>query len=195
MLPRNASKRRLRGACGYTLIELLIVISLMGIFAALMLPRFEPSVHDQLQGAASIVAADLAYARNLAVSNDSQYTLSFSRVNNVYALRHTGANNLLDVLPSTPYRHSDNSPDEQLTYLDDLPHLGPGVELWGVQIGSGALATSGAIEFNALGGVEGAQPFTVWLAAGSDDARRYQSLTVAPITGLVTIGEFRAAAP
>lgn len=192
---RNASNSRSAWRRAYTLIELLIVVSLMGIFAALLLPRFEPSVHDQLQGAAEILAADLSYARNLSVTNDSQYSLSFARATNAYTLRHTGSNNLLDVLPKTAYRHASDAPDEQVTYLEDLPHLGPGVELVGVRIGGGSVSASGAVEFTSLGGIEGGQTFTVWLACGVEDARRYQSLTVAPVTGLVALGEFTAVAP
>ena len=195
MLPTNANKRTPRSAAGYTLIELMIVVSLMGIFAALLLPRFEPSVRDQLQGAAQIMSADLSYARNLAVTNDSKYTLTYSRATNSYSLRHTGDNNLLDVLPATPYRHSGNSPAEQLTYLEDLPHLGPGVQIHGVSIGTGNVSASGAIEFNELGGVEGAEAFTLWLTSGTGDSQRYQSLTVAPVTGLIAIGDFRGDAP
>lgn len=180
---------------GYTLIEMLIVISLMGVMAALLLPRFEPSTYDQLQGAAQIISADIAYARNLAVTNDSRYSLTFDSATNAYTLRHSGANNLLDVLPMTPYRHSGAAPDEQITYLADLPHLGPGVELVGVSKGASGVSTSSTIEFNALGGLEGAQPITIWLACGVDDARRYQSMVIAPVTGLVTLGEFQATAP
>jgi prepilin-type N-terminal cleavage/methylation domain-containing protein len=180
---------------GYTLIEMLIVISLMGVLAALLLPRFEPSTYDQLQGAAQIISADIAYARNLAVTNDSHYSLTFDRATNSYTLRHTGHNNLLDVLPITPYRHSGEAPDAQVTYLEDLPHLGPRVELIGVSKGSGSVSTSSTLEFNSLGGLEGAQPVTIWIACGEDDSRRYLSLVVAPVTGLVTMGEFQATAP
>src|SRR5688500_9590145 len=101
VLPRmrpNASKPPRRDDRGYTLIEMLIVISIMGIFAAILLPRFEPSVRDQLRGAAEIVSGDLAYARNLAVTNDSQYKLQFRKSDSSYSLTHSGTNNLLDVL-------------------------------------------------------------------------------------------------
>jgi prepilin-type N-terminal cleavage/methylation domain-containing protein len=187
--PKHAQRR------GYTLIELLIVISLMGILAAILLPRFEPSLHDQLQGAAQIIVADLNYARNLAVTNDSQYRVAFKRDVNTYALQHTGTNHLLDVLPLTPYRNAADAPNVQTTHLEDLPRLGTVVEVWGVSTGGGSVSDTGQVEFHSLGGLVGGQTKTIWLAAGVGDARRYQSLTVAPVTGIVGLGTFRASPP
>lgn len=186
---KNASR------AGYSLIELLIVVSLMGILAAMIVPRFEPSIHDQLQGVAQILAADLAYARNLAVTNDSQYSITFQRATNSYVLQHSGTNNLLDALPFTPYRTAGDSPDQQTTFLEDLPHLGSTVHIVGGKLGGGTVSASVPVEFNALGGVEGGQTVTLWISCGSGDARRYQSIVIAPVTGLVSMGEFRAAAP
>jgi prepilin-type N-terminal cleavage/methylation domain-containing protein len=180
---------------GYSLVELLIVISLMGILAAILLPRFEPSLHDQLQGAAQIISADLNYARNLAVTNNSKYRVGFKRAENAYFLQHSGTNSLLNVLPQTPYRNAADTPTTQATYLADLPRLGTVVEVWGVKTGSGSVSDTGNVEFNALGGLESGQIITIWLAAGAGDARRYQSLTVAPATGIVSLGTFQAAPP
>jgi prepilin-type N-terminal cleavage/methylation domain-containing protein len=189
----SVAKREIRR--GYTLIELLIAISLMSIMAAILLPRFEPSVHDQLQGAAQIISADLNYARNLAVTNDSKYRVGFKRDTNAYYLQHSGTNSLLDVLPLTPYRNSSDAPNVQTTYMEDLPHLGALVEIWGISSGNGAVSSSGVVEFDSLGGVEGGQVTTIWLACGVGDTRRYQSLTIAPVTGIVSLGTFRASAP
>ncbi len=191
----NASKPSRHRERGYTLIEMLIVISIMGIFAAILLPRFEPSVRDQLRGAAEIVSGDVAYARNLAVTNDSQYKLQFKKSNSSYSLTHSGTNNLLDVLPPTPYRNGSGSLTEQVTFLEDFPHLGAAVEIHGVTNGGGSVGATGSLEFTSLGGIAGGQSFTIWLACGSGDTRRYQALIVAPVTGLVALGEFRASAP
>jgi prepilin-type N-terminal cleavage/methylation domain-containing protein len=179
----------------YSLIELLIVVAIMGILAGLVLPKFEPNVYEQLQGTAQIVGSDLAYARNLAVTNDSQYSLSFLAANNSYTLEHTGANSLLDVLPLTAYRHSGDAPNEQVTYLADLPRIGAAVEVVGIEVAGGGLAPTGAVEFNALGGLASAQPAKIWLGAGSGNARRYLSILVKPATGLFEVGEFQAAPP
>jgi prepilin-type N-terminal cleavage/methylation domain-containing protein len=180
---------------GYSLVELLIVISLMGILAAILLPRFEPSLHDQLQGAAQIISADLNYARNLAVTNNSKYRVGFKRDTNAYYLQHSGTNSLLNVLPLTPYRNANDTPTLQTTYLQDLPRLGTVVEVWGVKSGNGAVSDTGTIEFNALGGLESGQATTLWLAAGVGETRRYQSLTIAPVTGIVSLGTFQAVPP
>jgi prepilin-type N-terminal cleavage/methylation domain-containing protein len=180
---------------GYTIIELMLVMALMGILAAILLPQFEPSIHEQLQGAAQIVSADIAYARNLAVAHGTQYQLSFNTATNSYTLRHSGTNNLFDVLPVTPYRSSADSPDVQVTHLDDLPRIGAAVEIAGVQIGGNATAASGSLEFTALGGLVDSEPMTIWLACGADGARRYLPVTVMPVTGLCETGDFVATPP
>jgi hypothetical protein len=113
-------------------------------------------------------------------------------------LEHTGANSLLNVLPLTPYRNASDAPNVQTTYMEDLPRLGTVVEVWGVSVGasgSGGVPDAGQVEFNALGGLVSGQTTTIWLAAGAGDARRYQSLTVAPVTGIVGLGTFRASPP
>jgi prepilin-type N-terminal cleavage/methylation domain-containing protein len=187
------SRRAARG--GYTIVELLIVVSLMGILAALLLPKFEPSTYEQLHGGAIVITSDLSYARNLAVANDSRYTLTFEGGTNEYILQHSGTNTLLNVLPLRPYRSANDTPDQQRTYLAELPHLGATVEIVGAQVGSGSLSNSASVEFNSLGGLTSAQPVTIWLACGSGTARRYLPLEIAPVTGLVSVGEYQAAAP
>jgi prepilin-type N-terminal cleavage/methylation domain-containing protein len=186
-------RRRFRAA--FSLVELLIVITIMGIMAGLLLPRFEPSIHEQLQGTAQILAADLSYARNLAVANDSRYRVTLRVSDNSYTLVHAGTNTLLDVLPQTPYRNATDAPNEQSTFLEDLPHIGAHVEIAGVQIGGNSPGPSGSVEFDSLGGLTITQPITIWLACGNDDARRYLPLTVMPVTGLCEVGEFTGIAP
>ena len=48
-----------RHSAGYSLVELLIVVTLIGIMAGLVLPTTNPSIRDQLQSAAEILSGDI----------------------------------------------------------------------------------------------------------------------------------------
>ena len=54
---------------GFTLVVLLVVIILIGIAAAVVVPRMAQSSDVQVISAARILAADLQYAQNLAISS------------------------------------------------------------------------------------------------------------------------------
>lgn len=190
------ARRRLRvSAAGFTLIEMLLVIAIMAIVAGLALPNSSPSIYDQLQSAAKIVAGDLAYARSLAVTHNSTYQVDFDRSENRYVLRHSGTDASLDILPDSPWRNADDPPDEQIVDLDTLPNVGVGVEIVAVaELGSSQLAVPD-VEFGPLGETTSSAYTGIWLAAGEGTARRYMLLTVNPITGLVTFGAYTGESP
>ncbi len=177
---------------GYSLVELLIVISLMGILAGLILPRFEPSIHDQLQSTAQIVVADFAYARDLAVTNASTYRVTFDLQQNRYVLQHSGANTLLNALPRTAFHQPTDPADHQTTDMDELPHTGPTVEIVGVEEVAAVMSSVNDLEFGPLGGLTRSRETVIWLGCGSGENRRYLSVCVDPITGLASIGEFQS---
>ena len=189
MLPRRPS------TAGFSLIELLIVVSLMGILAGILIPRFQPSIHEQLQGAGHLVAADLAYARSLAVANDSTYQIQFEGDTNQYVLKHDGANAMLDTLPASPFRMPNDLPNEQTTDLDELPQVGPTVVLTAMHTGATPPVPVDTVRFGPLGGTTRSEETVIWLSCGVDQSARFLSVHINPVTGLATVGKFTGTAP
>ena len=189
-LPMTPAKNSTRG---YTLVELLIVVALVGVLAAAVLPSFNPSVGDGLTSAAQILASDLAYARSLAVTNNRRYKLTFDTTQNRYVLTHSGSNSLLQVLPPSAFHRTDDAPNQQTTDLDDIPHTGPTAQLLAAQT---ALLTPVAdVEFGPLGGTTRTAATVVWLASGNGNNQRYLSVSIDPITGLAALGDLQANRP
>jgi prepilin-type N-terminal cleavage/methylation domain-containing protein len=176
-----------RAARGLSLIELLLAVAILSILAAALIPQLGQQVPDQLLAAAEVVAADLEYARSLAVANASTYRITFTPTDNRYVLRHSGANTLLHVLPKSPFRDSDDTPDHQTTDLDDLPLMQPAVELSRIVSQGSTVAAVTDVEFSPLGGTSRAEPTVVWLSCGSGPDGRYVSIAINPVTGIVEI--------
>lgn len=191
---RRARNRRF--AAGFSLVELLMVVSLMGILAALALPSLTPGVYEELHAAGQLLASDLGYGRSLAVANNSRYRYSFQIAGNRYALQHSGSNPALNALPSAPFRSPSDPPDQQILDLADLPHLaGQNVRLIAVNTAAGVKLNPAELEFGPLGETTQTGETVVWLAAGAGAETRYLSIHVNPVTGLATVGEFTASGP
>jgi prepilin-type N-terminal cleavage/methylation domain-containing protein len=187
--------RRRRPPAGFSLIEVLLVISLMAILAGLVLPNSSPSIHDQLQATAQIVSGDLAYGRSLAVTHNSRYRIDFDVSENRYVLSHSGSDASLDALPDSPWRNPDDPADKHVVDLDELPHLGVGVKIAAVEEAGSVSRTVGSMEFGPFGETTSSGSTVIWLAAGEGSARRYVSISVNPVTGLASIGAYTAKAP
>lgn len=168
---------------------------MLGILAGVLLPTLNPSVHDQIRSAGFVVASDLAYARELAIANDSTYEITFDVAGERYVLRHSGGNSALDTLPTSPFHDADDPSDEQTHSLKDLPHVGPSVELHSVYSDAATPTTATTLEYGPLGETTRSEPTVIWLRCGADDNLCYLPLRVDPITGLADVGPVQAAAP
>lgn len=188
--PHCAPTRR-----AFSLVELLIVLSIVGVLAALIVPHLDPGMQSQLESAGEIVAGDLAYARSLAVANNSSYEITFNPSGNRYTLRHSGGNTLLDALPPSPHHHPDDPPDEQITDFDELPHLGPAARLEVVLRMTSPPQQVASVEFGPLGETTRSEPTVIWLSIGGGDGQRRLPIRIDPISGLADVGRLQAAPP
>ena len=186
-----------RRTAGFTLIELLIVVAVIGILIGLAMPSTTPALHEQLRSVARIVATDLAYARSLAVTNNSEYRVTFYMDDdadkpNTYIMRHIGLDTDLDTLEESPFRSPGDPDNQHIVVLDELPRLGPPVRIVAARVGSTAVSS---VRFKSLGETGRPRDTVVWLAIGQADDTRYLSITVNPVTGLAEVGEISVTGP
>jgi len=187
---RVAPKRR-----AYTLLELMIVISIMGILAAAVLPATEPTVYGELHSAANTLAGDIALTRSLAVSNNSSYRIDFSTTLSQYTISHSGTNPLLDPLPGSPFHETASSGTQYVVRLIDLPQLSLPVGLHAVLADSTSSQTVTDVEFGPLGETTRTPATVIWLTAGRGREARFISLRVDPVTGLSEVEDFQQQPP
>jgi prepilin-type N-terminal cleavage/methylation domain-containing protein len=180
---------------GLTLIELLLTIAVLGILAAVLLPQLSGDLPERLSAAAQVVSTDLDYARSLAVANNTTYRITFDPPNNRYYLRHSGDAAQYNTLPHSTFRQANDPVDQQTTNLSQLPLPEPGVQLLTVVQMQGSGQPTNEAVFNERGGTESLQQTVLWLSCGRGNVRRYISVVVDPVTGLVTIGPVASALP
>lgn len=77
---------------GFTLVEILVVVMILGIAAMIAVPLFSSAASVQIDSAANMIAADLEYARGMAISRQQNYAVVFDVINECYQIEdHTGS--------------------------------------------------------------------------------------------------------
>jgi prepilin-type N-terminal cleavage/methylation domain-containing protein len=71
---------------GFTLVELIMVVVLISILAVSVVPKFVDTSAISLQGGAAMVAADIRYTQELAMSTHSPKTITFTTNNTFYTV-------------------------------------------------------------------------------------------------------------
>jgi prepilin-type N-terminal cleavage/methylation domain-containing protein len=83
--------REFRYLTGFTLIEIMIVVVLIGIAAMIAVPMMSSAASMQIRSAANIVAADLEYAKSMAISRGQNYSVVFDKENESYSIKREGS--------------------------------------------------------------------------------------------------------
>ena len=89
---------------GFTLIEIIVVVIILGIAAMMAVPMLSSAADMQVRSAADRIAADLEYAKSMAITHQKTYSVEFDTVNETYQiLDSTGTVIKNPVRPSEDY--------------------------------------------------------------------------------------------
>lgn len=72
---------------GYTLIELIVVLAILGIISAVILPKFHLIERYELKSQAQKLAEDIRYTQKLAMSENTNYYFQVQKKENSYIIR------------------------------------------------------------------------------------------------------------
>jgi len=81
---RNVKPRIVRH--GFTMIELMIVVAIIAIAAAIVVPMTSSAGSMQLRAAVTMVAADLEYAKSMSISRGHRYAAVFTKTTESYQI-------------------------------------------------------------------------------------------------------------
>lgn len=165
---------------GYTLVEMLIVVTILGILGTMVIPSFAGSTGLRTQAAVRAVVADITFAQSDALAYQESRAVMFNEVENYYTV--------VQVLGGTPDEDADalydpHGPDQRYRVDLDDPRFG-GSRLENIEFNGGA-----GLIFDELGGPTPAGSDAISTGGtlevvGQDS--RYR-VTVAPFTGRVTV--------
>jgi prepilin-type N-terminal cleavage/methylation domain-containing protein len=75
---------------GFTLIEIIIVIVILAIAAMTAIPMLSSAGSVQIRSAANMIAADLEYAKSMAISRGQDYSVEFDESSESYSIYKEG---------------------------------------------------------------------------------------------------------
>ncbi len=157
--------------CGFTLIDLMMTITIIIVAGALVMPKLSDDEQLRLVAAASILTSDIELAQVMTISHPADaVVVHFDPDNDQYWLAYAD-------VPDTPIPRSDNGRPYLIVFGQDRARSAVGVSLSLTEVNNNTLA------FDAQGGVAdiSAQP-VIRLSLGT----RVIDLQIASTTGTVT---------
>ena len=171
-MPSSPGFRRRRTA-GFTFVEVLIVVLIMGIAAALTVPMFGQTDATRLRAAANLLVADLGYAQVESISHgDDPRLVVFDQDNGSYRIAAVSD-------PDTPITNPAGNQPYVMTFGTGRAH-----ELAGVSIQGHALDGDDRLQFGIYGQLDQTDPATITLASGGASI----TITLDPTSGEASVG-------
>jgi prepilin-type N-terminal cleavage/methylation domain-containing protein len=151
---------------GFTVVEILIVLVIITIAALTAVPMMSSASSIQIRSASGMIAADLEYAKSMAISRGQNYSVRFDQNADSYQVEDQGNS----VIPHPVKKGFD--------YIVDF---GNDTRLNRVDITGANFSGNPDVEFDSLGSPDSGG--TVSLQAGTTT----MTITVEPITGYISI--------
>ena len=164
---RENTKYGLRGVnSAFTIVEIVIVVVIIAIAALVAVPMMSSAASLQIRSAANMIAADLEYARSMAISRGQQYSVVFDQVAESYKI--------VDPL-GNPIQHPVK---KGFSYVIDFKNDS---RLNRVDIVNVDFNTTSSVQFECLGSPDNGG--TVIIQAGGES----KTIAVEPVTGFISI--------
>jgi prepilin-type N-terminal cleavage/methylation domain-containing protein len=173
---RNNKPRIVRH--GFTMVELMVVVAIIAIAAAIVVPMVSSAGSMQLRAAVTMVAADLEYAKSLSISRGHRYAVVFNKDAESYQIE--------DLNGPVGDRVIDHPVRKGFKYI---VNFATDSRLSQVNIVDANFDTTNAVSFDYLGspvnGNDGnlTNVGAVTLRAGGTE----RTVSVEPVTGYITI--------
>ena len=162
---------------GYTLIEVLITVTIMGLAAAIVVPNMMQGGTLGVQAGARMIIADLLFTQNEAMAQQSERRVVFDADGNSYRVERYDSTSTAWVLEYNPVLGGDSSAQNYAVDFDEDDRFK------GVDIVSADFGGSSTVTFDDLGNP----------SSGGTVRLRFNEhvyeISVAPFTGRVTVEE------
>lgn len=175
LLCRDHEPRVKNHGRGFSVIEILIVLVILAIVAMVAIPMASSGAGMQLRSAANMIAADLEYAKSMAITRTQDFLVVFDCSNESYQIESPDGT----VIPH-PVKKGFN-------YIVDLPGMG----LDKVDIVTADFDSAGTVKFDYLGSPHKGgndSPLgsgVITLRAGTATI----TINVEPVTGFISIAD------
>lgn len=164
MTPARRSKFRFKRAKGFSLAELIVVVLIMAIMAGMAIPYVSDTDDMEATSAARMLACDLQYAQNVAITTQTPITVTFSTSEESYALSKASGM-IINPMNKSDYR------------IDFSSQRGfESVDLYSANFGGGCSVT-----FDELGAPDNAGKVVIQVGS------HLYEINVAAATGRVTV--------
>ena len=174
----NLKRKKQSGFNGFTLVEIIVVVVILGIAALIAVPMLSSAADMQVRAAANRLAADLDYAKGLAVTHQTGYAVVFDTTNESYDIRKSPYGT--DDIVTNPVR-----PDQ-----DYVVNFSTDSNMSRVEITGTTGLTSDTVTFDYLGSPYSGAGTTTPLNSGVVTLQAdtfTMTVDIEPMTGYVTI--------